>query len=254
MATWKDGPRYAPAERPMGFVEPSASVSLVGDPPPPPPPAAPLEAPQLFDDPVSAVPLASIVPAPKDTRDPGEAFPMVSTLMTSADPAGMVRLTATEPGGTRPPNRPFHVSASLNTTTASWAPPAAGDRPVVVRRPVRIADLMAAAYPALLITLVVIGLVAIMDYVLAWAGLLFVTFALVPRVHLRVKQTRTIFLVGLGGLATLWFVSLLVDASTANVDLGLGFWTFLVSWCLAIAAIIVQWDGLSRGERPAPKR
>jgi hypothetical protein len=113
---------------------------------------------------------------------------------------------------------------------------------------------MAAAYPALLITLVVIGLVAIMDYVLAWAGLLFVTFALVPRVHLRVKQTRTIFLVGLGGLATLWFVSLLVDASTANVDLGLGFWTFLVSWCLAIAAIIVQWDGLSRGERPAPKR
>ncbi|HET8971230.1 MAG TPA: hypothetical protein VFN19_09240 [Candidatus Nanopelagicales bacterium] len=88
MATWEDGPEYAPLERPDAFAEPS--VTTVGLEPPPPQPSIP-EAPvarPAFADPAQAVPpLAALVPEPPDGRDPEQPFAVASSAVTAESSA-----------------------------------------------------------------------------------------------------------------------------------------------------------------------
>ena len=91
MATWTDGPEYAPTQRPEVFVEPdltgvpdlSAARSLdAAAAPPTPDPAQPHGSRPDFDAP-DAAPLDGVAaPAPRD-RDPHEAFQVASTPMSS---------------------------------------------------------------------------------------------------------------------------------------------------------------------------
>ena len=82
MATWEDGPEYAPLERPDAFDEPTVA-DLETPPDRPVPPAAPADRP-VFDDPASPVPpLAALVPAPPEQRDPSEPFDVVASAMTA---------------------------------------------------------------------------------------------------------------------------------------------------------------------------
>lgn len=88
MATWEDGPEYAPLERPDAFSEPDAATSHL-DPPPPPPPASspPLDRPR-FDEPGQQAPaLADLVPTPPEQRDPEQAFDVASSLVTAESSA-----------------------------------------------------------------------------------------------------------------------------------------------------------------------
>ena len=88
MATWEDGPEYAPYERPDEFADPSAAtVGLEAPPAVPPPPPAPLERP-VFDDPGQPVPpLATLVPPPPAERDPHQPFDVASSLVTAESSA-----------------------------------------------------------------------------------------------------------------------------------------------------------------------
>lgn len=82
MATWQDGPEYAPLERPDEFAVPEVAP-LETAPAPPAPPRAPVERP-AFDGPAAPVaPLESLVPAPGDQRDPERPFDVVSSNLTT---------------------------------------------------------------------------------------------------------------------------------------------------------------------------
>jgi hypothetical protein len=73
MATWEDGPEYAPLERPEEFTSPAVEPLDLA-PPPPVPAALPAQRP-VFTDPSDPVaPLAALVPAPADDRDPQQPF------------------------------------------------------------------------------------------------------------------------------------------------------------------------------------
>ena len=84
MATWEDGPEYAPLERPEAFAEPAvATVGLQAPPPSPSAAPAPVERP-VFADPTQPVPaLATLVPEPPAARNPEQPFDVVSSVMTA---------------------------------------------------------------------------------------------------------------------------------------------------------------------------
>src|SRR5438128_10980618 len=85
MATWQDGPEYAPTARPDEFAEPS--VAPLESPPPVAQLAgAPLERPRFGEPAAPVAPLESLVPAPADQRDPSLAFDVVSSTLTTGGP------------------------------------------------------------------------------------------------------------------------------------------------------------------------
>ena len=83
MATWEDGPEYAPRERPQYFAD--APLPPLEQAPPPERPADGLPAVRpRFDEPSAPVaPLATLVPTPPDERDPNRPFDVVTATLTS---------------------------------------------------------------------------------------------------------------------------------------------------------------------------
>ena len=246
VATWKDGPRYAPLERPTGFAEPSQQVSLAPEEAEPPVSAGPSDPPSDFQPTGSPVPLDHIDSTPADTRDPRAPFVEVTSAMTSEG----------GPGAARTPLEPFHVISSAPSAALTWAPPPDFARPAVVRRPVTARDCFTAAYPPLLIALFVVGFVGLVTPLFSVALLVMAPFLILPRVQYRRSQLRIANNVILGILAILWIISLILDSSMYNVDLKLPMWTWLGCWILALTDLILQWIALRNGEPPssAPPR
>ena len=87
MATWEDGPEYAPLERPADFSVPPAPAledARAGDHPAA---SAPLERP-AFDLPAAPVaPLHQLVPPIADERDPVQPFAVATSALTSTSSA-----------------------------------------------------------------------------------------------------------------------------------------------------------------------
>ena len=113
MATWEDGPEYAPHERPQYFAD--APVAPLEQAPPVDRPADGLPASRpRFDGPsVPVPPLATLVPAPPDERDPARPFDTITTTLTSESAWGAP--------GTQPfvATTPFATTASAGTTAAA---------------------------------------------------------------------------------------------------------------------------------------
>ena len=140
MATWEDGPEYAPLERPAEFTSPAVEPLDVAPPVPQPPAALPSQ-PPVFDEPPQPVaPLASLVPPPKDGRDPQEPFAVVSSNLTSGSAWGSahqpVPLAVTAPqhplGGPAPtPVAPAWPGAASGwpAPAPAWPTPAPGPEP-----------------------------------------------------------------------------------------------------------------------------
>ncbi|GAA3572744.1 hypothetical protein GCM10022197_31870 [Microlunatus spumicola] len=133
MATWEDGPEYAPHERPQYFAD--APVPPLDQAPPVEPLAGgPSTARPHFDQPSAPVaPLATLVPAPPDERDPHRPFDTVTSTMTSVGWGADAPFEATAP---------FSPSAAAQTAT-----PAAGAPWPVLEQPSRGADRAAQAAP-----------------------------------------------------------------------------------------------------------
>lgn len=242
MATWKDGPRYAPLTRPIGFAEPSQAVSLAPDELPPQPPDPGPVPPAGFVPQGPAVPLDAVAPAPASVRDPATPFPTISSLLTDQG--------SSDAAQSRAPKDPFHVASSAPVLASSWAPPAETQVPVQPVRKVAASDCWAAAYPPFIVTLAVAGIVGSVQPVLAVLLLAVSPFVFVPRVRFRVPQLRKANLGVIAVLAALWVVSLILDSSTHNIDLHIPMWVLIGCWVLAVVDVVLQWLALRNGETP----
>lgn len=285
MATWEDGPEYAPAARPDAFVPPDAAPLAPHDPAPPAPDAdAPAARPDFAPLPEGLVPLDRIAPPAPDRRDPTEAFDVVTMALTPTAPAPAWAPptgpplgawgSAHSPQAARPPQQwapqqpfqppsappmsvpapapawpPPHVNPSAFPPAQApvWGPPPhpAGPAPL---RPVTFGQMFEAATPALMITLFVGGIVTPLAL-----PLFLVANVLAMRVRHRTARVRLAFRIGLAasvvaGSASAWF-------SQRSIDL-FGLWDHvtgwaqLACWAVAAAALLVQGDALRRGEPP----
>ena len=235
-------------ERPTGFAEPAQAVSLSA-------PAvltAPADEsvsvvpPSDFQQASVAVPLDTLVPVQADPRDPQQPFVTVSSTLTATEASGV-----TGPGtGRQGPQEPFQVVSTISPMAPSWAPPPPDAQPARAVHPVTARDALTAAYPPLLITLVVSGVVSTFAAVLAVMVLVATPFLFAPRVRFRNRALKISSFLVLGLLALLWVISLFLGSTMYNVDLSLGTWVMVGCWVLAAVDIFLQWLGLRNGEQP----
>jgi len=144
MATWEDGPEYAPIERPAEFAEPVASPLSTAAPVPQMAALTPKGRPALDQPSVPVAPLATLIPPPADQRDPQEPFDVAASTMTSDSAWGAVHwgapsaLPAAAPGAAPAPGAfpSMLTSGPLPSTPipaaptgAPWGPPSIARRP-----------------------------------------------------------------------------------------------------------------------------
>lgn len=116
MATWEDGPEYAPLEPPAEFRD-AGAPPLSQAAPPPQPPDAPGERPYFGEPQQQTAPLATLVPAiGGEQRDPHQPFEVDSDAMTQSGGSG----GAWGAAHWRPPTGP---PAGV-PGPAPWGPPA----------------------------------------------------------------------------------------------------------------------------------
>ena len=124
MATWEDGPEYAPAERPSEFSVPTVAPLEVPPPPPQIAAGAPKQRPRFDGPQAPAPPLDRLVPVVADHRDPARPFDVAQSTLTSMDSAwGSAHMSApVHPA-------PAGPAAAPGPPTGSWSAPAAGPWP-----------------------------------------------------------------------------------------------------------------------------
>lgn len=135
MATWKDGPEYAPAQRPDEFAAPAVAVALL---PAPPEPnlaeGAPESLPDTWQIPQTAE-LSALAPRPdgdqRDARIPFEVTTAALTAETSAwsathqAPVNARSEQEARERASTPAFDPRQPMTSMSTTPPPWAPPTA---------------------------------------------------------------------------------------------------------------------------------
>ncbi|MFP5281995.1 MAG: hypothetical protein ACLGIF_00920 [Actinomycetes bacterium] len=259
MATWEDGPEYAPLQRPDDFAVPAVPPLEEAAPYEQPAASAPRDRPRFQepDTPVSA--LSTLVPAVGPQRDPGLPFEVVSSTMTSTDSAwsaahwsrpGAPALNprATPAAGPAPALAPVVAQAPAFPApgTPGWFAPGAYTPPPPPR-PVTARRVLEAATPGLVVTLLIGGVI----YLLAPLTLI-VAFGLAQRVRVAVAGVRRAFAIALGVLA---FGSLLSGMSALLDGTGFGgwwastgTWALLISWVVLLVTVGLVAHGL-RNER-----
>ncbi|MCC6496863.1 MAG: hypothetical protein IT193_11485 [Propionibacteriaceae bacterium] len=113
MASWRDGPEYAPVERPAAFVVPDGPPLPSPDAPAPVTPTAaalPEAEPTFTPPPVEQPALAALVPSAAPGRNPHLPFEVVTATVTNAGgwSSGQAPAGRQEPGQ-RPPELPFNA-------------------------------------------------------------------------------------------------------------------------------------------------
>lgn len=229
MATWEDGPEYAPLQRPQYYADaplpPLEQAPTVARPIDIPPTARP-----GFDEPAQPVaPLATLVPEPPDERDPRHPFDIVTTTLTSQSswgsspapaPADGPPATTTPLGMLVPTPDPYAYPAP---GTPGWfAPPPApyGEQQQPGR--VDVKQVVEAATPGLCICLALGGLVQVLAPIL-----LVVAVFLSTRVLVAQRAVRIAFRSAAGAVAFFAVVGLV-----RSVFVGAPWWSFVGLWSL----------------------
>ena len=228
MATWEDGPEYAPIERPSDFQNPDARPLDVAPPYAQVAAWAPKNRP-VFDSPEGQWrPCPRLTPAREEPRDPQEPFAVVSSTMTSDSAWGAVHWAAPTGQPTAPP------------TAAGWTPPPGAhhrpDQPLAVapgpaqrrvtsRRPERLTGLaqghtvntprpttpvtaravLDAATPGLCMCLIIGGLVSVLSPIILCIGV-----GLAGRVKVATTEVRRTYMLAIGVLALIGVLGLLI--------------------------------------------
>lgn len=271
MATWRDGPEYAPGVRPDAFVEPVAEPLEV------PPPEPHLSAGAPSQQPVFAAPeqptpdLTMITPAVVSTRDPQLPFEVATAAVTSPTawgaahtaPAAVIASPAAwtpqQPfvgsspvTGSIPAPAPIHPRSDANPSpfpqpgTPDWYAPPQADQRYQAPPQVSFGQVVRTITPAVLITLVLGALLNELSVVM-----LGLSFALSIRIAYRRRQVRTIYLVAvvIVGLAAIF--NLLTEGLYPD-------WAWEVAsgaaqaicWLLPFALGLVVATALGKGEKP----
>ena len=97
MATWEDGPEYAPLERPAEFSTPATEPLDTGPPPAEVAPRLPVDRPAFTGPSVPVAPLETLIPVPADVRDPVLPFEVVSSNLTSGSAWGSAHQASAAP-------------------------------------------------------------------------------------------------------------------------------------------------------------
>lgn len=247
MATWEDGPEYAPLERPDAFAEPTvATVGLESPPAPAPHQPAPADRP-VFAGPTAPVPpLASLVPPPAAGRDPEQPFEVVSSLVTAESSAwasahwtpapaapAFPPPTSTPP----PPVQQFPVPG-----TPQWFAPGGYPPPAPAPTAPTAKAVLAAATPGVLVTLVIGAFI----WVLAPVTVI-IAFLLTGRMTYGRKPTRTTFAAVLAFLGLVGLLSLVTAAdSFSDWWDSVAAWACFGSWVLLVATVVAVYRELRR--------
>jgi hypothetical protein len=272
MATWEDGPEYAPIERPSDFQTPDA---------PPLAPAAPYaqvagRAPKnrpVFDNPSAPVaPLSSLIPKVREEpRDPQKPYAVVSSAMTSDSAWGAVHwasptgrpVESAGPGGgsggaiapnSRPDQPTIVRNASSNVPapfpapgTPGWFGPAAHQQQPQQSPPVTAKAVLDAATPGLCMCLIIGGLV----YVLA-PIVLCISVGLAGRVKIATEEVRRAHVFALVVLAVLGVLgALIIGTEFTSWWRFIGQWGLLICWVLLVSNLVTIYRRLKSGA-PSP--
>ena len=269
MATWRDGPEYAPVERPAAFVTPEAEPLPGTTPPPALPDGVPGEEPS-FTAPSGDLPdLAALVPSAAPGRNPNLPFEVVAAIVTGgangttgpasggqAVPERRPELPFRDPGpslsGYLPVQPTLQPHAQVNPVgfpapgTPQWFAPPPGSRVPDAPPPVTIAQIWTAVTPGVLIPL-------LLGMFLPWLSLfmLAISFALSARIAYRKDAVRRTYVIALTVLAAVGINSLLTD--NFNSDLlfeALSGGAQLASVVLPVALGLIVGAALRAGERP----
>ncbi|MBK9156615.1 MAG: hypothetical protein WAV45_12830 [Propionibacteriaceae bacterium] len=255
MATWRDGPEYAPVERPVAFATPDAPP--LPQPPPRVLPAQPPSALRPLDYQTADLPpLSTYVPADPDARDPRASFDVSSSPMTSAwDAAHSGGATA---GSTWTPETPIVLPGTavmqLPQPAGAWAPPSAQLQPfptaVVPPAPpaqVGAKEMLEATSPAVVIAF-------LLGAILPWVSLAFFGMGwwLSTKVRYRRATVATVtgwLGAGVGVVAALTYF----DGGTYGL---VPWWNQIAPlacvacWIALITLPLIQGAAMRAGERP----
>jgi hypothetical protein len=275
MATWEDGPEYAPIERPSDFRDPDAAPLNVA------PPHAQLAAwaPKnrpLFDSPEKAVaPLSTLLPTREEPRDPQKPFAVVSSTMTTesawgavhwASPTGQPAGLQTAAGGTPTPgahyprpdqplaihtrNGPAPGNFPAPGTPGWFAPGPHSQQPRPTTR-VTAREVLDAATPGLCTCLIIGGLMYVLSPII-----LCISLSLAGRVKVAREEIRRVYMLGISLLAVIGVLGLLtVDTGFADWWRFVGGWGLLICWSLLVSTLLLVYRRLkSDTAQPRPYR
>jgi hypothetical protein len=286
MATWEDGPEYAPVERPAEFAEPSAPPLSIAEPVEQMAALAPKNRPAFDEPPVPVAPLATLIPPPGEHRDPQQPFAVVASAMTSDSAWGAVHWG--RPGGppASVPLGPFPSSPIPAAPTGGpWGAPSLARRPAAEQpfpppssggpaappngfpapgtpawfgpgpypgqpsTPDRVSarSVFDAATPGLCICLALGGFI----YVLA-PVMLAVAFSLTSRVMAARTEVRRAFGIG----TAVWLLIAMMAGLTNDEGFSgwwttVGAWAVVVCWGLLLTTLVLVYRELKAGGRPA---
>ncbi len=136
MATWEDGPEFAPRYRPAAFTAPRVSELPKPQPVVSPADGAPVNRPADFTQPTAPAPaLANLIPKPSAPRDPKVPFGIETMTLTRDSSAwGAAHSSVLQPAGLAggpgfDPTSPIVAGGKQRGTAAAFAPPAPETQP-----------------------------------------------------------------------------------------------------------------------------
>lgn len=279
MATWEDGPEYAPVARPEEFTAPDAAPLSVGESrslvatEPPPAQRPELQAPQQAVAPLDTL----TADRGDDVRDPSEAFTVVASLVTDKTSAwsaahstvisSPVDASWAPPGGT-PGSQPIRLSGQPAQDLAGPAPsangvpqsphgqahfgpgpgrPGTGFTPIQPPAPVSFGGFVMNLTPAVALTLILGGLIMVLSPLFFAAA-----FVLASRVRLaRVWVLRT-FTAGAILIGLVAFGAILGSPSLGQWWNGVSATSLICCWLALLVSAYMVLRAMQNGETPTP--
>lgn len=273
MATWEDGPEYAPIERPADFQNPDAPPLETASPYTQAAAWAPKNRPVFDNPPAPVAPLSTLVPTKREEpRDPQEPFAVVTSTMTSDSAWGAVHWAApsgqpfapTGPGTSSPaaaapyppPNQPIIVDGVPNSApppfptpgTPGWfSPPPHGQQPQSAPT-VTAKSVIDAATPGLCMCLILGGLVYVLSPIM-----LCISLGLASRVKVAAAEVRRAHLFGVVVLIIMGVLGLLIiDTGLNDWWQFIGQWGLLICWVLLVGTLATIYRRLKQGAARPP--
>ncbi len=287
MATWEDGPEYAPLERPADFAMPPGALLDVVPPVQVTPTAlAPKSRPVFADPSVPVAPLATLVPDVQDPRDPQRPFEVASSSLTSDSAWGALQPSLLAPppdaspaGGTPepfaaptpaagpwgpapggpswpPPEQPLVPQVPEGTAsgypapgTPDWFGPSPSES-APPRTAVTFRKVLDAATPGLCICLVIGGLIVMLSPIM-----LGLAFGLTSRVIVAKESVRRAFTIAVSLVGLIAVVAALSN-QTGFTDWWnlVGKWSLFFCWALLVATLGLIYRAHTQPDSPAPRR
>lgn len=258
VATWEDGPEYAPVDWPSGFVAPA--IPPLSDSPAMPDPSAgaPVAPPARFDAPRDPVPpLAALVPDTSPGRDPHEPFQVLSSVVTDGSAWGSVHSVqaAAVPGAPvawtpdqavasayapPPPMQGFPAPG-----TPQWFGPATTYETTQLQVPLTAATVAEGLSWGLIITLLLGGVISFLSPVLLVVGFFLVAQTRFRRGIVKVGFYLAMAIVALAGAGAF------LGSNDGDITwTSMGTVSLVSCWLLLAYGLVVQVVAIRDGDRP----